>query len=463
MQLRSEHRTRLEQRNVTLRAAAIANPALGTQATGVWMYLQQCEAKLITLMSGGQPPDSAPGDIDMGPVLYLLHQLPSWAVDTLNMLGMPPTAVTPAMIASWETVLSAAGVVGSDGTLVAEQLWATFDPGWAYAAFEYLIYYLGVEPKAPFATRPATIQLPNQPALKIAIVGDWGTGVWQDGSAVACPSAAVMAQIQAANPDVVIHLGDVYYAGTAEGVFGVLPGEETENLVDAWPDFPLSFTLNSNHEMYNGANGYFTKALTSAKFSKQNGTSYFALEYNDWILFGLDSSYYDPSPLYMQGALTDSNQIAFLQSFNLANKRIVVMTHHNGLRTDGQVQMGLWNQVVSALGRAPDYWYWGHVHNGIVYSAQSASGANTSGRCCGHGALPFGNAYELHDSEGNPVPQVDYYAHTPMSNPDTQQTNRVLNGYAIVTLTATSISEAFYDQSGALAWSSDPHANATTG
>ena len=454
--LQAEHLAKLEAHNVALLGAIAANPSLRYQAAGMWTYLQESEAKLISLMSGGQPPDSAPGAIDMGPVLYLLHQLPSWVVETLNHFGMPATAITPAMISAWETILQGPGVVGSDGTLIAEQLWAVFDPGWAYAAFEYLLYQVGIKQKAGFATTPATIQAPSQPSLKIAIVGDWGTGLWADGSAAQCPSQAVMQHVQAANPDVVIHLGDVYYAGTAQGVLGLGSGEEIDRLVNVWPQFPLSFTLNSNHEMYDGGNGYFTKALTSPKFSAQRGTSYFAVEFGNWILFGLDSAYYDPSPLYMAGALNDANQIAFIKSFNLTGKQIMVVTHHNGLTTDGQAKTGLWNQVVTALGRAPDYWYWGHVHDGVVYSAQAASGSATGARCCGHSALPFGNAYSLHDASGNPIPQVLYYAHTPMSNPDPQQANRVLNGYAIVTLTQTSITEAFYDQSGTRAWSSLP-------
>jgi 3',5'-cyclic AMP phosphodiesterase CpdA len=279
--------------------------------------------------------------------------------------------------------------------------------------------------------------------LKIALTGDWGTGIWNDHGQPQCPSQAVLQQIQAASPDVVIHLGDVYYAGT-QG----FPYEEENNLVNLWPNFKYSFTLNSNHEMYDGGNGYFKVALPSKKFA--NNKSYFSIEFEDWLILGLDSAYYDPSLLYMDGALVDSNQIGFIKSFDLTGKKVMVLTHHNAITTDGQRKMGLWDNVVNALGRAPDYWYWGHIHNGIVYSPSSVAGSKTKVRCLGHGALPFGNGYALHDRSGNPIPQVLYYSHEPLPNPNhiSQLDNRVLNGYAVLTLAADSITEIFYDQNG---------------
>ena len=83
-----------------------------------------------------------------------------------------------------------------------------------------------------------------------------------------------------AQADYIVHLGDVYYAGTT--------GEESGNFVDLWPKAYASgnsFTLNSNHEMYYGANGYFKTALGSgAPFAHQKNTSYFALTYGDWVV-----------------------------------------------------------------------------------------------------------------------------------------------------------------------------------
>ena len=43
-------------------------------------------------------------------------------------------------------------------------------------------------------------------ATRLAIVGDWGTGEQV--------ATNLMQQVASLNPDVLIHLGDVYYAGT---------------------------------------------------------------------------------------------------------------------------------------------------------------------------------------------------------------------------------------------------------
>ena len=55
---------------------------------------------------------------------------------------------------------------------------------------------------------------------------------------------------------------------------------------------------------------------------------------------------------------------------------------------------GLWKQAAAVLNGNPAYWYWGHVHNGIVYAPRASPG-NTLSRCLGHAALPFGNAEHL--------------------------------------------------------------------
>ena len=89
--------------------------------------------------------------------------------------------------------------------------------------------------------------------------------------------------------------------------------------------------------------------------------------------------------------------------------RLLVLTHHNGLTYNGRAQTPLWDQVAGALGLPPDVWSWGHMHNGIAYSAQSASGDATLAQCSGHGGLPFGNAYGLHEGDsGTLISQVDF-------------------------------------------------------
>ena len=135
------------------------------------------------------------------------------------------------------------------------------------------------------------------------------------------------------------------------------------------------------------------------------------------------------------------------------------MTHHNGIevaKKGPERNNNLWNQVVSAMDQnLPDAWYWGHVHNGIVYRDDLSIYNNEKGetrrskmRCCRHASIPFGKGGYLEKPSSGPNPDVSYYAHTKMPNPtDEVQKLRVINGFAIVTINGSEMSEAFYEVS----------------
>ena len=77
----------------------------------------------------------------------------------------------------------------------------------------------------------------------MAIVGDWGTG--QDAAKL------VLRQIANKKPDVVIHLGDIYYAGTAFEMssYFLKIWQQILNLGEKLDRIP-TFTLAGNHDMY---------------------------------------------------------------------------------------------------------------------------------------------------------------------------------------------------------------------
>lgn len=450
----------LQAHDQRLRAAFAADRSIGAALTGFWNYLQASETILMAALDSQPAPPGLHGSAEWGLALYLLNDLPLLLRETLTFLGMPSAAITTADLERWEAAVAGPGIVGGDGTLYAFSKYAQLDPDWVFSAYLYAVYRTIESPHAFPGNDPAVVKLSGTGSLTLALFGDWGTGIWRDASQPQCPSQLVMDQIQKLNPDIAVHLGDVYYAGTQPGIFDYGSNEEQKNLIDQWPAAPVfpkgSFTLNSNHEMYDGANGLFNVALANPIFAPQNGNSYFAIKWGGYLLLGLDSAYFDRSELYMDGALTDTAQIEFARKQSSAPdvKTIIVMTHHTGLTTDGTKRMALYDQVVSAIGRAPDYWYWGHIHNGIVYSAKSAADPATKCRCIGHAALPFGNAWELHDASGNNIPTVDYYTHTPLGSSDPNLANRVRNGFAVLTLTASGVVETWYDQEGNVAWTS---------
>jgi len=101
--------------------------------------------------------------------------------------------------------------------------------------------------------------------LTFSIVGDAGVGDF-DGYTL----KAICKSMSDANAHFNVHLGDVYYTGDLN--------EEQEKFLNYWPQGKLgSFSLNSNHEMYSGGQGYFNKLLKDSKFAFQQNCSFFLL------------------------------------------------------------------------------------------------------------------------------------------------------------------------------------------
>jgi hypothetical protein len=329
-------------------------------------------------------------------------------------------------------------------------IWGTgqyqqLDPGWLGAAAAWLEHLiLGKHPFPQGAPKVANI--PDQ--LTIAMAGDFGTGNWGTTANPAASTKIASHAIPALHPDLTIHLGDVYYEGSSS--------EETDNLIKLWPQGSgpaTSFTMNSNHEMYSGGKPFFVEALNSPLFSAQKPYSFFALENTHWVIVGLDSAYYsDELTLYMNGSLGASPQVEFLKDQAQKGKKLIVLTHHNGLAEDGSGPTGLWNEVMSCFpaGSGPAYWYWGHAHAGAVYQPQSG----VQCRCTGHAALPWGYASELDNN-----PNVAWFEKRSAGDPNDNP--RVLNGFTFLKLKGALLEESFYDENGGVAWSSDQATSAS--
>lgn len=449
-------------------------------------YLPACEYELISFMvaqsawKGNQPPPPAgytpgAGSVDFGLFLYWLNNpglldlsyfsfLEKIEIKALIQLLDDLHLIAPTQMTSENyDYLESSELIYSDGSVLSIKPYATYDQGWFIAFLnlaETVIRDLWYSGDSFPAIPPPTIPLVGTETntVSIAILGDWGTG--------GATSESVMNSITTTvKPDYIIHVGDVYYAGTplstgpnGSHYFGA--GEEQENLLDSWPSSYIgrSFTLNSNHEMYSGANGYFNEALNASNhgsgtpFSAQKGSSCFALQYGGWTILGLDSAYMASSiDAFMTGSIggADGAQGQWIKSLGLTPENTIVLTHHNGFAFDCSSVSSLWGEINGALNGDPYAWYWGHVHNGIVYDApitipstpdQTGLSTNTFSRCLGHGALPYGPSSEL---DGKPIA----WRATNLSGSSLQ----LANGYAVLTLTTnaanqlTGITESFYD------------------
>jgi predicted phosphodiesterase len=234
------------------------------------------------------------------------------------------------------------------------------DPRWIEVVAEKTkLFFKG---KHAFTTHKSVtdfrFQMDNE--TTVAIVGDWGGGN--------AAAQAVSQQIQKLNPNHVIHLGDVYYAGT--------PKEVKERFLKFWPKPKApgqSFALNSNHEMYSGGYGYFD--LTLPEFKQP--ASYFNLANDNWRFIGLDTGYDEHD-------LRDP-QAAWLKSQLTGGQKNILLSHHqlfsayentDASKLRGKVQ-GLLDKVYG--------WIWGHEHLAVVYEKNEG----IKGICLGNGCFPY--------------------------------------------------------------------------
>jgi hypothetical protein len=334
------------------------------------------------------------------------------------------------------------GQLDGSGAIWGTGKYELLDPGWLEAFAEWLEHL--VLGRHQFVEKAFEGEMGD--VVTLGFAGDWGTGDWR-GKSNPAPSTRIKQRLRDLAPDLTVHLGDVYYAGTGS--------EEKHLLTSLWPSgLFASAALNSNHEMYSGARPYF-KAIAKAPFASQGGCSYFSFENEHWIVVGLDSAYFAAeADLYNDGALFDPRQLKrvqvdFLKGQVGKGKRLILLTHHNGLQLDGASTALLFDHVTAALNDAvgPVYWYWGHMHSGVVYRPRVVGGITARCRCCGHGGLPGGPAPDLEGHEAT----VEWYEHR--SADDVDIPNRILNGFALIRLDGSTIAETFYDENGGVAWS----------
>lgn len=213
-------------------------------------------------------------------------------------------------------------------------------------------------------------RLPNQ--ARVAVLSDWGSGLY------GAPECAKAIEGDKKGFDLVLHLGDVYYAGDDD--------EIRERFMKFWPQVEnsLSRALNGNHEMYTGGQAYFKIAL--AGFNQPS--SFCALENDHWILAGLDTAYKDHR--------LHGDQAVWLKQLldRAGDRRVILFSHHQPY------------SIVDALRRkSPDKgrhlvldladflkerqifaWYWGHEHQCVIYDDHPLWGLK--GRCVGHSGFP---------------------------------------------------------------------------
>ncbi|HEX4577728.1 MAG TPA: metallophosphoesterase [Edaphobacter sp.] len=374
-------------------------------------------------------------------------------------------AAQPAVISSLPASAAAPAAVGAPGVVdcakvAAQFLWAeitgdkqksdlyaaelkyaTCDAlGWAECLTAYLAF------KASCGTlpyRPNQNVAKNLPATaKIAIIGDWGTG-----DAVAIN---LLNQIAAFKPDILLHLGDVYYSGTQS--------EATDNFIAICrqilgSSIPL-YSLCGNHDMYSGGDGYYWLIDHIGQQS-----SYFSLQNDHWQFLAMDTGHNDHDPLTIATNMTSLVNIPGWSEANwhlnkiqqAGNRRIALFSHHQlfspfaSVGNVGSQQYAynpyLFSNFQSVLSKV-DIWFWGHEHTLALYDPYMGL---VRGRCVGASAVPvftdqqqYAPAIGLYTYQNAPLPTWNPSAILASNGTDYN------NAFAIMTLNDATATVNYY-------------------
>jgi predicted phosphodiesterase len=256
--------------------------------------------------------------------------------------------------------------------------------GWAECLTVYAGYKAQLGAKNPYLqNKDIVIDLGTK--TKIAIIGDWGTG--------APVAVNLLQEVAKLKPDVLVHLGDIYYAGTMN--------EAHTNFLDICRvvlgvNVPI-FSLCGNHDMYSGGAPYYWLV---GQIGQQS--SYFCLQNADWQFLAMDTGNNDNSPLTVNTNMTSlpimngwSEADWHLNKIAAAGSRKTVLFSHHQL-------FSAFGSVGSANGKAYAYnpnllanfqnvlpkiqwWFWGHEHTLAVYDPYMTL---QRGRCVGASAVP---------------------------------------------------------------------------
>jgi hypothetical protein len=292
------------------------------------------------------------------------------------------------------------------------------DPRWLSVLYQRL--RARARGKAPFVLHrhPGDFQHVLPDRCTVALVSDWGTGN--------AHARAVGEQIRRCAPQHVIHLGDVYYAGT--------PREVQRNFLDVWkevgPPAARYWSLNANHDMYSGGYGYFGHLLPA--FGQR--ASYFSLQNGHWRLVGLDSA-------YVNGSLAPE-QLPWLDAQLTGRERSIVLTHHHLLspfrKRGDRLEESL--DRFMASGRIFG-WFWGHEHHLFEF----ADHRGVKCRCIGHGSLPY--VPPDRRPQRHPAEIVRMETRSSPASPD-----RGIHGFALLRFDGPALHIEYIDEEGGTAW-----------
>jgi hypothetical protein len=276
-----------------------------------------------------------------------------------------------------------------------------FDPDWVGTITEYLEYFGpdGTQRERPYIPPSADMApLTFRPGSVVGLLADWGIGT--------AAAINLLNQMAEFNPDVIIHLGDVYYSGT--------PDEYKRNFADILNrTFDRSrvpiYNLVGNHDMYCGGVGFyqFLKELNPPPLTPQPA-SFFCLRSTDgkWQFIAMDTGRFDYDPFGVQDVLVriePAEQEWLVARIAEFAGQTILLSHHQFFSSfaqigaaakDGtltpynpnlQATFDRFAKAAATGGGGIAAWFWGHEHTLSIYAPYRGL---EKGRCIGHGAVP---------------------------------------------------------------------------
>jgi len=326
--------------------------------------------------------------------------------------------------------------------------------GWVPVFFKIVAEKIHLQEKAMFPTvdendfQAQVTIIPD--TCKLMLMADWGAN---NDHAANIRDLIKNETADTKVPVYVVHLGDIYYSGTHS---------ECTTFMRNWPlrdsTGPIkghSFTLNGNHEMYTGGDGYFNTVLP--QFGQR--ASYFVLRSPKWNFFGLDTAYvpgrfHDPSDARL------GKQWKWLQNQmdGSVDRKHIFLTHNQPCsanlkeHNDGKSLRDQIVELQAGQRRPIEGWFFGHQHKCYIYEDERLP---YRARLIGHGSFPHDiqtEKYPDNDESGKPLmafAQLKYRG---------CEGGLAYSGYVSIDVTNDMLSVRYVDEDGELfhqeGWSS---------
>jgi hypothetical protein len=246
-------------------------------------------------------------------------------------------------------------------------------------------------------------------------------------------------------PVYVVHLGDIYYSGMRSECLTFLRNWPLRD--ESGPLKGRSFSLNGNHEMYSGGDGYFNVVVPQLG----QKASYFVLRSPKWDFYGLDTAYVGGCFHSPEDARLETQWKWLQNQMDGANDRKhVFLTHYQPCSANlpeheaGKVLRDQVAELQSGGVRPIEGWFFGHQHKCYIYEDRRLP---YRARLIGHGSFPHDIQKEKfpdNDQSGNPLmafAQLNYRGY---------EGGLAYSGYVSIDVTNDLLSVRYIDEDGGL-------------